>query len=1028
VAGLCPLLGVFGEQEWNRFRGPNGSGVSTDSQLSTEMDLRERLLWRRSLGSGYSSPVSMGDRLIVTTAEAGRLATLCIDAASGETAWCRWAPIRGSEAPERAGMPAAPTPSSDGKSVVVLFPEYGLLCYDREGNELWNTPLDTFSVPYGMAASPVLSNGQVFLVCDQSQGSFVAAFDAGNGKELWRRARPWATSSFSTPILHQPVDGASQLIVSGAHRVTAYRTSDGFPLWWVDGLSWQAKSVPVISGDKLFVHSWMPSPAESGVRPLPKSWGLALQLDSNEDGKLTSEELGGLGLEKVWFLYDLDESEYLDQREFGEALSRTRAGRGLFAIRLDGAGDVTNSHSLWNYRRSMPLVASPLVHAGLLYLVGPAGMLTCLDPSTGQLIKAARVEGLNGAVHSSPIAAGDALLLCSVSGDLAVIEAGRNWSGKVCLSIDEPIYATPAIANGRLFVRGANSLQAYDLGERISEAALETIALVGVDVLSMEGDGVGRLRDQTVLLRGSRIEEIGPRERVVIPEQARTLSLPAGATVLPGLIDLQARMEDPLELHRHLAAGVVGVRVVHGRAALLDARDRFEASGAVLPRCWIGAPWEADIQALDQRDLRGFKEHGYDFLDRGCSPDAKEWSRLARLAQSVGLTTLGDSPSLVLNKARSQEAGVASTATPSLQGNLHLLLDDDLFESEALDAHEPSRVAEALVHLNASWMPRLRGHLALEQGILSRAELLAQKRMRYLSPVAAEVWGFGGHALRVDLEKSQLASVREGRRWLKKVVFQFSSREGALLIGSDAMNALVHPGDGLHEELALLRACGVPASELLRAATVNAAPIIEALGHESVGVLRAGGRADLIVVNGDPITKMGCLRRPLYVIVAGQPRSSSQLRGSLSDMARTYRLEADFLQAVSRTGFCKAMDTMPQATDWAALLSPASCRRMCEWLCHPKVQRTADAIGLALHCQAVWPDAPWPWTCLARAQSIRGDYELALTHCEQALLLNPGDREASDLVSTLHSRVEEGVNISSHKPPLSVQGLRGGAQ
>ena len=102
-----------------------------------------------------------------------------------------------------------------------FFTDFGLISYGPDGEERWRVPLGPFNNPFGMGASPVLSNGKVVQVCDSETGAFIVAVDQKQGRIVWRKERPAMTRGFSTPVL-RAVDGRMQAIVAGANRLIAY--------------------------------------------------------------------------------------------------------------------------------------------------------------------------------------------------------------------------------------------------------------------------------------------------------------------------------------------------------------------------------------------------------------------------------------------------------------------------------------------------------------------------------------------------------------------------------------------------------------------------------------------------------------------------------------------------------------------------------------------------------------------------------------------------------------------------------------
>ena len=158
---LCALaltagLSARAEPDWSRFRGPNGSGISTATNVPTEFGPQKNLLWRLPLPNGRSSPILQGDRLYLTALRAETLVTLAVDRNSGKILWERSAPQVKTKVVDKRNNPASPSPAVEANGIYVFFPDYGLIAYDRNGKEQWTMPLGPFNNIYGMGASPVI--------------------------------------------------------------------------------------------------------------------------------------------------------------------------------------------------------------------------------------------------------------------------------------------------------------------------------------------------------------------------------------------------------------------------------------------------------------------------------------------------------------------------------------------------------------------------------------------------------------------------------------------------------------------------------------------------------------------------------------------------------------------------------------------------------------------------------------------------------------------------------------------------------
>lgn len=465
---LSVLSGNETDPSWGRFRGPNGSGVVNDfGALPDALGPEDHCIWRTELSAGYSSPVLTKSCVFVTRVDGVDLYSVCMDRFTGEILWETAAPKK-LDAPHRnVNSPAASTPVTDGENLYVFFEKCGgLLSYDAEGKLRWSLEIGPFKSPYGMGTSPILAGDQIIMQCDHDAGSFLLAVNKDTGKETWRTDRPGTLHGFSSPILYSPEEGPEQLIVSSSYQAAGYSVENGEKLWWVGGLAWQAKSLPVLHGDKLFVHSWMASPTEFGVRKLTKTWEEALEeMDGDDNQEISKAEAEPLGVERVWFLYDMNADDIIDEEEWGYALSRTSAGNGLYAIQLGGKGELPAEAVLWKFRRSLPNIPSPLIVDDLLYILKEGGILTSIDLEEGESVHSARIEGAQDTYYASPVAADNRIITASQEGRVAIIEAGPEWKILNVREFGEEIWATPAIDDGQVFIRTENALYGFDTSE-----------------------------------------------------------------------------------------------------------------------------------------------------------------------------------------------------------------------------------------------------------------------------------------------------------------------------------------------------------------------------------------------------------------------------------------------------------------------------------------------------------------------------------------------------------------------------------
>jgi outer membrane protein assembly factor BamB len=448
--------------DWSRFRGPNGSGLSDTTGLPVEFGPALNVVWKTDLPQGFSSPVIHGDRIFLTGFRDDSLLTFAVDRKTGKVLWERQAPRARKEKLDPRNHPAAASAATDGTGVFVFFGDYGLLAYDVNGKELWRQPLGPFNNIYGMGASPIVVDDKVVLACDQSTGSFIAAFDKKTGRERWRTPRPEARSGHSTPIVYRPPTGDAQILLPGSFLMNAYAASTGKRLWWVGGLSFELKSVPVIDGDTLFINGFGSGENEPGRRvAVSPSAEIFPKHDLDKDRKLAIAELPTKHAQDALPFTDLDGDKAISVEEWDYYKAAMDSENGMLAIRLGGSGDMTQQSVKWTYRRAVPQLPSPVVYRGVLYMVNDGGIVTTLKPETGELIKQGRLKGAIDRYYASPVAADGKVYMASEKGKVAVLKPDGDLEPIAVNDLQDDIYATPALMDGRIYLRTRNTLYCF---------------------------------------------------------------------------------------------------------------------------------------------------------------------------------------------------------------------------------------------------------------------------------------------------------------------------------------------------------------------------------------------------------------------------------------------------------------------------------------------------------------------------------------------------------------------------------------
>jgi outer membrane protein assembly factor BamB len=477
------------EPNWPQFRGPGGLGIAPDNQTyPTVLDISHNLLWKTEVPKGHSSPCIWGDNIFITASSGKNLETICINRGNGEIKWRMSVEPETMEKITGSNSYASPTPVCNGKNVYMHFGSFGLLAYDMNGNEVWRKPLPISNVVHGSASSPILANNMVILHRDpdgpnyggrRKEGEYILALDENTGETIWKQVRQMDSPGWSTPVLWKHGNEQELVVLGGGHLI-CYDLKDGHKRWWFDGLPTMlgAALTPVYAGDTLFVAAAVGRGGDP-VNPieLPDFNELLGTYDSNKDNRLIQAEIPedmaliyrtgpeGMGVRNSFSGLDTDHDGALSEAEWNKVVEDVkniapREMDALVAIRAGGEGDISQSHVLWRAYEGIGQVPSPLFYQGRIYLVKHAGNVTCYDAKTGDKIYGDRV-GPRVYYFASPVAADNKIYFCSSNGIIIVVQAGDEFKILAQNRIEERIYATPALVDGKIYLRTDRNMYAF---------------------------------------------------------------------------------------------------------------------------------------------------------------------------------------------------------------------------------------------------------------------------------------------------------------------------------------------------------------------------------------------------------------------------------------------------------------------------------------------------------------------------------------------------------------------------------------
>ena len=392
-------------QEWTRFRGPHGSGVSQAATIPVQWTADD-YRWRVKLpGLGYSSPVVWGDRIFVTAAIQGDGTRIirCLDRSDGQEIWTRSFPAMTFPMGNATGYDAAsPTVDEDHVYITWATPEhYMVLALDQQkGEEVWRRDLGPFQGDHGFGASPILFDDLLIVPNDQSGESSVLALDRSTGETRWKVDRRTVKTAYSTPIVYQPEEGPPQLILTcTAHGVSSLEPRSG-------KLNWELADA---FGNQRVVGS--PTVASGLI--------------------FASCGTGG-------------------------------GGKRMVAVRPGGLQPKSDPEIAYEFNGALPYVPTPVAHGKLLFFFSDSGVATCADAPSGTIHWRERV---GGRYFGSPVRVADRIYCIAREGTMVVLAASDEYKLLARIDLGEPSNSTPAIAGGVMYIRTASHLMALGSSE-----------------------------------------------------------------------------------------------------------------------------------------------------------------------------------------------------------------------------------------------------------------------------------------------------------------------------------------------------------------------------------------------------------------------------------------------------------------------------------------------------------------------------------------------------------------------------------
>lgn len=420
LVGVVGTTQLYGDN-WPQWRGPDATGVSTETRLPDQWSESDNVAWRTGLGGvGISSPIVWEDQVFVTsqigagvTRQGPRLgqganssdAERSLDAGNpsrdgrvrflieslhrvdGRVLWTHTVAAEGDlpSVHDKHNLASA-SPVTDGIRVYAVFGTGQVVAVDMTGREVWARHLGrdfgAWTINWGNGSSPIVYGDSLIILAFNGRASYLLALDRTTGRRRWKTDKPRGVTSYSTPVVVPGPDG-DELIVNSSTGVEGYDPTTGERLWYFNEQNDFPIPVAMYHGGVIYVSR--------GYRSGPYA-----------------------------------------------------------AIRPGGRGDIANSHVIWHVPTGAPYISSIVYYDGLIYMAGDVGVITCVDAATGEQVWR---ERLGGVYTASPVAADGKIYLLSESGETIVLRAGRTPEVLSRNRIHGRVLASPAISRGQLFIR-----------------------------------------------------------------------------------------------------------------------------------------------------------------------------------------------------------------------------------------------------------------------------------------------------------------------------------------------------------------------------------------------------------------------------------------------------------------------------------------------------------------------------------------------------------------------------------------------
>lgn len=401
--------GLCANEDWPRFRGPTGQGISDSKNLPLNWSDTKNVVWKTPIhGRAWSSPVVMGKQIWLSTAspDGRELSAICVNLDDGKILIDeKLFDIPNPQYAHPFNSYGSPTPAIEPGRLYITFGSPGTACLDSSnGKVIWQRTDFVCNHYRGSGSSPMLFGDLLIMNFDGSDFQFIVALDKKTGKTVWKKDRsidwkdtqpdgkPMANGDFhkgfSTPVIAEQ-DGKPIVVSLGSKALYAYEPATGKEIWRIEDRETHSGSDTPVIGSGLIIYAT------------------------------------GMGNPELW------------------------------ALRPGGSGLLSDANVAWKNKKQVPGKPSVLLVDDLIYMINDGGIASCLEAKTGNVVWHQRIDG---AFSASPLYANGRIYICSEKGSTTVIEAGREYKMLAENTLPDGLMASPAVAGNALILRTRTNL------------------------------------------------------------------------------------------------------------------------------------------------------------------------------------------------------------------------------------------------------------------------------------------------------------------------------------------------------------------------------------------------------------------------------------------------------------------------------------------------------------------------------------------------------------------------------------------